>query len=375
MVFENGELVKRNVKKILEQGVTGPEGFPLARSEEAEEEATLRACTLASQMNCPLYLPHLSCKGSFDIVKAKKKKDQVVLGEVNPAILARTGKGYLEKDWKRAAALIIDTPLRNDQLEDLNEAFAKDDQGLDLSGSNHAAFNSNQKALGIKDFTKIPIGGNGVQERMSVIWEKGVQSGNMSPERFVSVTSATAAKIFGLYPDKGYIDVGSQADIVVWDPQAITTISSKNQISKSDLNIYEGMTVQGRAEYVILRGRVVVDEGELKAVQGHGRFIPLSPYPAHVYEKIKSREMFKFNPVIRDEHDLAVNGGEIPPPAAAKSFQPEKAPSQHISHFDLKSHPHDPEPPIENNNLARTKHRSSIRIKNPPGGRSSGSFW
>ena len=134
------------------------------------------------------------------------------------------------------------------------------------------------------------------------------------------------------------------------------------------------MTFQGIPETVILRGRIMVDDSNVKAVQGFGRYLPLSPYPIHVYEKIKSRSssLLEYHPVIRNEEDLEVNGGDIPPPATAKSVQPEKAPSQQISSIDLKSHPNSPDPPPV---MTRTKHRSSIKIKNPPGGRTSGSFW
>ena len=199
----------------------------------------------------------------------------------------------------------------------------------------------------------------------------------MTPERFVAATSANAAKIFGLYPDKGRIDVGSQADIVIWDPEATTQISTEEQISKSDLNIFEGMTFKGQVETVILRGRIVLFENNVKAVQGYGRFLPLSPYPAHVYEKIKAREesgLFNFQPVEREGDEIVING-DIPPPAQAISFQPEKAASQHISNIDLKLHPNEDEPEPVVHVLARHKHRSSIRVHNPPGGHTSGSFW
>ena len=344
----------------------------MAHTEEAQEEATLRACTIAHHINCPLYLTSLSSKSSVDVVKEKRAKDHVIFGEITPASLACDGKEYWNSDWTKAAALVTSPPLRKDQCQDLITSVSKEDEGLDLVGSCHSTFNARQKALGLKDFTKIPLGVNGVEERMSCIWNECVESGKMSKERFVSVTSTNAAKIFGLFPDKGYIDVGSQADIVIWNPEATKTISSENHASKSDLNVFEGMTFKGQAETVILRGRVVVDEGDLKAVHGFGRYLPLAPYPIHVYDKIKSRPVLEYHPVIRNEDDLKVNGGDIPPPAPAKSIQPEKAPSQQISSIDLKSHPNSPDPPPV---MTRTKHRSSIKIRNPPGGRSSGSFW
>lgn len=266
----------------------------------------------------------------------------------------------------------------------MTDTLSRENSGLDLVGSNHAAFNSRQKALGLDDFTQIPVGTNGVEERLSVVWNQGIASekggSTMSPERFVAVTSTNAAKMFGLFPDKGHIEVGSQADLVIWDPEAFKSVRIEEQISKSDLNIFHGLTFKGRPDTVILRGKVVVEEQgqEVRAVQGHGRLLPLSPYPAHVYQKIKERqEVFNFVPVERSEEDLVVKGGEVPPPLPTKSHQPEKAASLHISNFDLKSHPnsgHNEEETVTILNRSN-RHRSSIRIKNPPGGRATGSFW
>lgn len=365
---ESAEFVKRNAKKLLNQGLTGPEGYALAHAEEAEEEATLRASALANQLNCPLYLSHVSTSATTEIVCNKRNKGHVVCGEVHPTALALDGRGYWDQDWKKAATLVTSPPIRKEQNEALIAKLSDSESGIDIVGSNHAAFNLKQKALGLKDFTKIPVGTNGVQERMSIVWDKCVaENGPMSPERFVAVTSANAAKTFGLYPDKGYIEVGSQADIVIWNPEVVTQIDVEDQISKSDMNAFQGMTFKGQAETVILRGRVIMFENELKAVQGHGRYLPLSPYPVHIYDKIKSRQVFNFHPVERKEEEI---NGDIPPPEKAISFQPEKAASLHISNIDLKLHPNDEEEldrtsPVV---LTRTnKHRSSIRIKNPPG--------
>jgi dihydropyrimidinase len=369
------ELVQRNIQALRDKGVDGPEGFALAHSEEAEEEATSRAATLANQMNCPLYLTHVSCPATIDIISKKKAKGNVLYGEVTPAALACDGHDYWDQDWKKAAALVASPPIRKDQNEDLAKRLVNED--LDVVASNHASFNVKQKALGLKDFTKIPVGANGIEERMSVVWSQCVANGSMRPEQFVAVTSANAAKIFGLYPDKGHIDVGSQADVVIWDPEGHKTIDAAAQVSKSDLNVFQGQTLKGRVEAVILRGRLMYFDEDLKAVQGHGRFLPLSPYPAHVYERIKARKALQvFHPVERKEEEIEING-DIPPPARPIPFQPEKAASLHISNIDLKLHPNDPEDIDETSPvlMPRMKHRSSIRIRNPPGGQSSGSFW
>ena len=140
--------------KLLKQGITGPEGYILSHGEEAEEEATLRACTLANQMNCPLYLSHVSTTSTVDIITTKRKKGHVVYAEITPAALAGDGEAYWDKNWKIAAAYVTSPPVRKGQNEGLVEKLI--DQEVDLVSSNHAAFNAKQKALGQADFTKIP---------------------------------------------------------------------------------------------------------------------------------------------------------------------------------------------------------------------------
>merc|ERR1711946_89220 len=148
---------------------------------------------------------------------------------------------------------------------------------------------------GKDDFTKIPNGVNGVEERMALIWQKGVVAGKMDPSRFVAVTSINAAKIFNLYPRKGCIAVGSDADIVIWDPNLTQTISVTTHHSAVDFNIFEGMSCQGGPEYVIANGRVAVDEGQLKAVQGYGTFVPSPAFSPFVYDAVAEREQNRKN--------------------------------------------------------------------------------
>ena len=142
--------------RLLKQNIHGPEGFILSHTEEAEEEATLRACILANQMNCPLYLSNISSTSTVDIISSKRKKGHVVYAEVTPAALAGDGEAYWDKDWKKAAANVASPPVRKEQKQGLCEKLNDGDLGLDLVGSNHAAFNAKQKALGQTDFTKIP---------------------------------------------------------------------------------------------------------------------------------------------------------------------------------------------------------------------------
>ena len=160
---------------------------------------------------------------------------------------------------------------------------------LQTTGSDNCTFNREQKELGKNDFSKIPNGVNGVEDRMSVAWEKGVHSRIISPSKFVAITSTNAAKIFNLYPKKGRIAVGSDADIVIWDPEATRTISAKTHHQACDFNIFEGMTCHGVPEVVIVKGRVCVENGVVRVAEGHGSFLETPTYPPYVYDALNGK--------------------------------------------------------------------------------------
>lgn len=161
---------------------------------------------------------------------------------------------------------------------------------LQVAASDNCTFSLEQKAMGAEDFTKIPTGINGVEDRMSVVWEKGVISGKLDPCQFVAVTSANIAKIFNIYPQKGRIQIGSDADIVIWDGNKTRIISSKTHHQKVDSNIFEGMTCHGVPIYVISRGKVVMENGKLNVTPGFGRFIPTPPYCPYVYARLQQKD-------------------------------------------------------------------------------------
>ncbi|XP_029165815.1 dihydropyrimidinase isoform X3 [Nylanderia fulva] len=287
---ENGDLIEENTKKLLAAGVTGPEGHEMSRPEEVEAEAVNRACVIANQVNCPLYVVHVMSGSAADQVKAARNRGVCVFGETLAAAIGTDGTNYSHKCWRHAAGHVLSPPLRpdTDTPRVLTNMLAKDN--LQVIGSDHCTFNSEQKALGKDDFTKIPNGVNGVEDRLAVLWEKGVHAGIMDPTRFVAVTSTNAARIFNLYPRKGVVAVGSDADIVIWDPNRKRTISAQSHVQAVDFNIFEGMEVTGVPEYVIVNGRVCVDECELKAVHGFGKYVIAEPFGSYVYDMINDKE-------------------------------------------------------------------------------------
>lgn len=160
---------------------------------------------------------------------------------------------------------------------------------LQTTGSDNCTFNKEHKELGKKDFTKIPNGVNGVEDRMSVVWEKGVEGRIISPQKFVAITSTNAAKIFNLYPRKGRIAVGSDADIVIWNPEETRTISVKTHHQACDFNIFEGMKCHGVPEIVIVRGRVCVENGTIRVAEGQGQFLETPTNPPYVYNPMNGK--------------------------------------------------------------------------------------
>jgi len=269
---ENGELVFRLQKEMFEKGMTGPEAHPLSRPPEVEGEAANRAIRIAEVLKVPVYIVHNSCKQSLEAITRARNEGQRVFGEVLAGHLMIDDSVYRHKDFDTAAAHVMSPPFRSSEHQ---EALWHGLQSgnLQTTATDHCCFCADQKAMGKDDFRLIPNGTGGVENRLEVLWDQGVNTGRLTMNEFVKVTSANTAQIFNIYPRKGSVSVSADADIVVWDPAATKTISAKTHQQKVDYNIFEGMTVTGCASHTISRGKVVFADGQLDVERGAGRYV------------------------------------------------------------------------------------------------------
>eukprot|EP00049_Salpingoeca_infusionum_P003301 m.65316 g.65316 ORF g.65316 m.65316 type:complete len:771 (-) comp12051_c0_seq4:2674-4986(-) len=276
---ENGDLVSHLQKKVFEEGTTGPKGHPLSRPPEVETEAAQRVIRLAEVIDTPLYLVHTSCKEALDAVIRARGKGQRVFAEVLAQHLLIDDSVYDEPEFDKAAHYVMSPPFRPKENQEALWVGLQSGM-MQTTATDHCCFCTDQKRMGEGDFRKIPNGTGGVEDRMGVLWHHGVNKGKISRSKYVAVTSTNTAKIFNVYPQKGAILPGSDADIVIWDPELKRVISKDTHHQNIDFNIYEGMEIKGSPEITICRGKIAWRSGELTAVRGFGRYVNRPPKAA-----------------------------------------------------------------------------------------------
>lgn len=273
---ENGDVVAELSARLLAEGNTGPEAHAYSRPPQVEGEATNRAIMVADMAGVPLYVVHVSCEDSHEAIRRARAQGKRVWGEPLIQHLTLDESEYFNEDWDHAARRVMSPPFRNKQHQDSLWAGLQSGS-LSVVATDHCAFTTDQKRTGIGDFTKIPNGTGGLEDRMPMLWTHGVGTGRLTPNEFVAVTSTNIAKILGMYPKKGAVLVGSDADLVVWDPEETKTITAGAQQSAIDYNVFEGQTVKGLPRFTLTRGVVAVTEGKVDSREGHGEFVAREP--------------------------------------------------------------------------------------------------
>jgi dihydropyrimidinase len=272
MHAENGVVIDALVKKALAEGKTAPKYHALTRPTKAEAEGASRAIAIAEMANSPVYIVHLSCNDALKKVVEARDAGLPAYAETCPQYLF-LDYSYYEREGFEGAKWVMTPPLRPKENQDeLWRGLRMSD--LQVVSTDHCPFCfKEQKELGKGDFSKIPNGGPGVEHRLSLVFNGGVAGGRISVNRFVELVSTAPARIFGLFPKKGTIAVGSDADIVIFDPDEEVTISAKTHHMRVDYSAYEGIKVKGVTKTVLSRGKVVIDEGKFVGKSGDGRFL------------------------------------------------------------------------------------------------------
>jgi dihydropyrimidinase len=276
---ENGDVVAAMQQKLMDEGNNGPEAHAYSRPASVEGEATNRAIIIADMAGVPLYVVHTSCEQAHEAIRRARQNGMRVYGEPLIQHLTLDETEYFNKDWDHSARRVMSPPFRNKQHQDSLWAGLASGS-LQVVATDHCAFTTDQKRYGVGDFRKIPNGTGGLEDRLPMLWTYGVETGRITMNEFVAVTSANIAKILNVYPRKGAIIVGADADIVVLDPKKSKTISAKTQQSAIDYNVFEGKQVSGLPRYTLTRGMVAIEDGEVKTREGHGQFVSREPYPA-----------------------------------------------------------------------------------------------
>ena len=271
MHAENGIVINEIIKRFLADGRTAPKYHALSRPTIAEAEGVHRAIAIAEMAESPVYIVHLSCTDALNQVRQARDRGVQAFAETCPQYLFHSIDDY--GDGWDGAKYVMTPPLREKHNHaELWKGLKMDD--LQVISTDHCPFcMKEQKELGKDDFSKIPNGAPGVENRMNLIYNGGVVQNRISLNRFVELTSTAAAKMFGLFPKKGTIAVGSDADIVIFDPEKEHTFGVDAEHMNVDYSSYEGWKMKGKVETVLSRGRVVIENGEHKGKMGDGQFL------------------------------------------------------------------------------------------------------
>ncbi|MEM9854797.1 MAG: dihydropyrimidinase [Pseudomonadota bacterium] len=273
---ENGDVVAELTAKLLAEGNSGPEGHAYSRPSQVEGEATNRAIMIADMAGVPLYVVHTSCEEAHEAIRRARQQGKRVWGEPLIQHLTLDEGEYFHSDWDHAARRVMSPPFRNKKHQESLWAGLMSGS-LSVVATDHCAFTTEQKRTGVGDFSKIPNGTGGLEDRLPMLWTHGVETGRLTPNEFVAVTSTNIAKILNCYPKKGAVLVGADADLVVWDPAKTKTITAGSQQSAIDYNVFEGKEVKGLPRFTLTRGQVAVADGEIKTQEGHGEFVARAP--------------------------------------------------------------------------------------------------
>jgi dihydropyrimidinase len=272
MHAENGGVIDVIVRRALAEGKTAPIYHALTRPVTAEAEAVHRAIAMAEIAGAPVYIVHLSSEDALNEVREARDRGLPIFAETCPQYLLLNIE-EMQRPGFESAKYVFTPPLREKQHPPKLWEGLKHDH-LQVVSTDHCPFCfADQKTLGKDDFTKIPNGGPGIENRLQLLYHHGVNLGRLSLNRFVELVATTPAKLFGLYPRKGTLAPGSDADIVIWDPKADHTITAKTHHMRVDYSMFEGFTVKGNAKLVMSRGEVLVDSGSYLGRSGRGQFL------------------------------------------------------------------------------------------------------
>jgi len=274
---ENGDVIDVLQKQLIAEKKTDPQYHAVSRPAVVEAEATSRATMLAKAANAPIFVVHVSCTEAMAAIREAKKQGIAAFGETCPHYLTLSVDNLVKPNFE-GAKYVCSPPLREPWHHD-HIWQALQEGWLQVLGSDHCGFNfKGQKEMGRGDFTKIPNGAPGVENRLAILYTYGVLKGKLSLQRLVDVFATAPAKFYGLYPWKGSIFIGADADVVIFDPKYSGKISVQTSMQGLDFNTYEGFQQEGRAEKVFLRGKLSVDQGKFVGQKGQGKFVKGEPY-------------------------------------------------------------------------------------------------